>query len=95
MPKYINVNDFCNEVDKGKLLTGDNAKWAKEIAHNLPPANVAPVRQGHWKRVKWVPETIEGGGVVEGGYWIVRCTACNVPSDTESRYCPNCGARMD
>lgn len=95
MLKYISVNDFCKEVDKGELLVGDNATWAKEITRNLPAANVVPVRQGRWKRVKWVPETIEGGGCIEGGYWIVRCTACSIPNDSETRYCPACGAHME
>ena len=93
--KYISVADFCKEVDKGELLVGDNAAWAKEIARKLPPANVSSVRQGYWKRIKWVPETIEGGGCIEGGYWIVRCTNCSIPTDAETRYCPNCGAKMN
>lgn len=38
MGKTINYEDFCKEVDKGDLLVGDNAKWAKEIAWRTPEA---------------------------------------------------------
>lgn len=93
MPKYISVSDFCNEVDKGELLVGDNAAWAKEIAYKLPAAFVAPVRNGHWKRVKWHSEKSVNDSV-ECGFWIVRCSACKLTNETESNYCPNCGARM-
>lgn len=30
--KYVNFNNFCKEIDKGELLIGNNAEWAKEIA---------------------------------------------------------------
>lgn len=58
-------------------------------------AKTEPERTGRWKRVKWVPEAIEGGDCNEDGYWIVRCTACSIPNDSETRYCPNCGAKMN
>ena len=59
--------------------------------HRLPAADVAPVRHGRWERVQWIPADDEP----DGGYWIVRCSECSIPHDKESRYCPNCGAKMD
>lgn len=39
MGKIIDYDDFCKEVDKGDLLVGNNAEWAKEIAWRTPEAN--------------------------------------------------------
>ena len=41
MGKIINYDDFCKEVDKGDLLIGNNAEWAKEIAWRTPEAKGA------------------------------------------------------
>ena len=38
--QYIKYEDFCKEVDAGDLLVGDNAQWAKELAHRTPVADV-------------------------------------------------------
>lgn len=40
MGKIINYDDFCKEVDKGDLLVGNNAQWAKEIAWRTPEAPI-------------------------------------------------------
>ena len=50
----------------------------------IPTADVAPVVHGDW---------IEDGYI---GYPCV-CSICGTPTDKEfrTRYCPNCGARMD
>lgn len=40
MGKIINYDDFCKEVDKGDLLVGNNAEWAKEIAWRTPEASL-------------------------------------------------------
>ena len=46
---------------------------------------VAPVRHGRWIwRNKWEP--------LECKY---ECSICHDGSDLESKYCPNCGAKMD
>ena len=29
---FVNYNDFCKELEKGELLVGNNAEFAKEIA---------------------------------------------------------------
>ncbi len=31
----INYDAFCKEIDKGELLVGNNAEWAKEIARKV------------------------------------------------------------
>ena len=43
MRKLIDFGDFCDEVNKGDLLTGNNAHWAKEIALRTPAVDALPV----------------------------------------------------
>lgn len=56
------------------------------ILHDLPAADVAPVRHGDW-------EIVLGSN---GNEYMV-CTCCRVSQDLTGvfTYCPNCGARMD
>ena len=42
MARYIDCEKACAEVDKGDLLVGNNAEWAKEIINRTPAADVAP-----------------------------------------------------
>lgn len=43
MVEYIERGKAIAEIDKGDLLVGDNAKWAKEILCRTPTADVVPV----------------------------------------------------
>lgn len=57
---------------------------AKRQLANMPAADVAPVRHGHW----------------DTGYFHDRvCSCCLHPdndiNDYAHSYCPNCGAKMD
>jgi hypothetical protein len=41
MARYIERETACAEVDKGDLLVGNNAEFAKEIINRTPTADVA------------------------------------------------------
>jgi hypothetical protein len=43
MKEYIDREAVCAEIDKGDLLVGNNAEWAKEIVHRTPTADVVAV----------------------------------------------------
>jgi hypothetical protein len=43
MAEYIEREKAIAEIDKGDLLVGDNAKWAKEILYRTPVADVVEV----------------------------------------------------
>jgi hypothetical protein len=83
--KYIKVDDACAEVDRGDLLVGNNAEWAKEIICRTKPADVKEVKYGHWLEVR------DKFGSCLG----VKCSECGrrVRSRGE-HFCPNCGATM-
>lgn len=52
----------------------------------IPAADVVPVRHGRWI---WT----ETGNTDYGQFWI--CSECKDRMYYQTRYCPNCGARMD
>ena len=56
----------------------------KHLIADFPAANVEPVRHG-----RWIPAGVN--------YYtrISQCTNCCAKYDFRSKYCPNCGARMD
>ena len=73
-------------LDVVKRTSGDYAAAFAEIAH-APAADVAPVVHGRW---------------VYGEDVDIQCSVCGADAFTEgdyrqvkSRYCPNCGAKMD
>ena len=55
-----------------------------------PAADVAPVRHGRWiiRRGPDWPDWPE---------WAIRivCSECGLVTGEKSKYCPNCGAKMD
>ena len=79
MAEYID-----REVALMKLMQdGCSAKNLQSIS-DMPAADVAPVRHGHWNT----------------GYFHDRvCSCCLHPdndiNDYAHSYCPNCGAKMD
>ena len=61
----------------------------KERLKAVKSVDVAPVRHGRWKHER-LPSTSGGP------YAVVRCSACEYQYPmAETRYCPNCGAKMD
>ena len=58
--------------------------WYADKIKEIPAADVAPVRSGRWIcRNKWKPSEFK-----------YECSICHDCSDLESKYCPNCGAKM-
>ena len=43
MPRFIDAEMACDEVDKGDLLVGNNAEFAKEIIRRTPSVDVVGV----------------------------------------------------
>lgn len=78
--KYIRVEDACMEIDRGDLLVGNNADWAKEIIHRTPTVEVREVAYGSWKRYSAT---------------MMECSACKRHVTYHKyEYCPHCGTKM-
>ena len=62
---------------------GSNPKYLNWLNH-APTVDAVPVRHG-----KWITKST-------GGEYFDCCSECgHIEWDAPSKYCPNCGARMD
>ena len=86
MYEYIKRTDAIAEINRGDLLVGDNAKWAREIIWRTPYADVREV-----KYEQWCPNIRYFGEVEASTY---NCSGCHFGTDHTSKYCPECGAQM-
>lgn len=98
MTDYIKREDALEQFDYydlGEYLTTQ----IRGMLMDVPSADVAPVRHGHWDVREPMPmHDIKGN--LSWGNWYV-CTGCGFATTaieghiTQYKYCPNCGARMD
>lgn len=65
-----------------EYIVYDNRKSIEDLISELP--TIDPVKHGKWiaKRDGW-----------NGGY--VVCSECGTDNGIDSKFCPNCGARME
>lgn len=100
MTKYINADNLINELsaacmpiyEKGITgILGDNSSIA-DIINEQPTADVQEVKRGYWISERDPDENNR-----------IQCFHCSVCDDdfhyigafVATKYCPNCGARMD
>lgn len=79
MAEYIERGYLLAEYDRQHQ--GPPGK-ARELIANAPAADVAPVRHG-----RWIPYSVKD--------CLYICSECHGLPKDKTRYCPNCGARMD
>ena len=74
----------CNDEYSDETCEPDDCVFCNAI-NDAQTIVAVPVRHGRWIwRNKWEP--------FECKY---ECSICHDGSDLESKYCPNCGAKMD
>lgn len=84
MARYIDADKLC-EALKSMASVQPSLKQSTILGvvssiENTPTADVVEVRHGEWK---------------QHGLMNPRCSLCNSYNIEKSRYCPNCGAKMD
>lgn len=97
MYEYIKRTDAINEINRGDLLVGNCAEWAREIIWRTPYADVREVKHGHWTKVQ-IPTGISAFGHKEMTIDSLKCSICGGKIDVSEghyRYCPYCGNPMD
>ena len=52
----------------------------RELVSKQPTVDAVPVKHGHWE---------------DAGSLSCRCSECGCKNDRETRFCPNCGAKID
>ena len=76
--------DVVEEYEDGTCDYGFGRQNILEVINSVPAADVSQVRHGRWIcRNKWKPSEFK-----------YECSICHDGSDLESKYCPNCGAKM-
>ena len=83
MPRYIDADDF---LDLFYVASAGQDKafvrTVEMVVEDTPTADVEPMRHGKWS-----------SGILD-----FSCSACGVYQNMytgKSKYCPNCGAKMD
>lgn len=87
MYEYIKRTDAVAEVNRGDLLVGNNAEWARKIIWRTPYADVREVKHEQWH------ENVRYFGNVKVVTY--TCSGCSCGVDHTSRFCPECGAIMN
>ena len=96
MGDYINRKELINDIKNNlwdwatidDITASTVLKQTITDIKNQPSADVAEVKHGHWIFIG----TISDG---ENEHEVFRCSDCMIPNNETSRFCPNCGAKMD
>ena len=62
------------------------------VLDEMPAADVAPVKHGHWVGYETKSYKNSENGIAKKYY---RCSSCRYFNAIRSNYCPKCGAKMD
>lgn len=96
MAEYIEREALLKDIEESVVFTVRDGRPSAEIRgankiidriKSAPVTDVVEVRHGRWrvrKAIIFDDELI--------GY---NCSECNTTWDTDTIYCPNCGAKMD
>lgn len=84
------MDDYIKREDAIEKLEFHISMDLLDDIKDIPPADVAPVRHGHWIVLQQTSiPTI----------WNCKCSECGAyetkTSNYQANYCPNCGAKMD
>ena len=94
MSEYIRKEDVLNLPQSiERNLCGEIVERSIDVKdiESLEPADVAPVVHGHWE---YIDDTYCGFEDTD-----VRCSVCktttNIKRFRKTKWCPDCGAKMD
>ena len=93
MARYVNSSTAAEIISE---YTNVPLYELVDIMTEVPSEDVAPVRHGHWIRVKGIIQCdICGFGLFPDGYFFENgeCTHSN-EQDYRLNFCPNCGTKM-
>lgn len=77
------LKDCLNSTDKGMFTMG-----IMQAIDEQPTVDAVPVRHGKWiHEVRYTIDSLHS-------YQQYRCSECGMTYITNTKYCPNCGARM-
>lgn len=85
----MKANDYitCHDAIRALQMNFGDYYGARRALCEIPAADVAPVVHGRWIKTDHGNDTL-----------LASCSQCNYPVDWwrgKTKYCPNCGAKMD
>ena len=100
MAEYTKLEDAVKKLaeilyDEPPYIDSDIAikRWAEEQMADVPSADVAEVRHGHWEILR--PKSLRLD-IRDSLFVCSECGADRIRRTGEIlNYCPNCGAKMD
>ena len=92
MTDYIKREDAIKIINSGISIDTDaDKRYVNGLFRAIRPADVAPVRHGHW--------ALDTAHTEEIYAHPVKCSVCGrtdvLGYETLTPYCPNCGSKMD
>ena len=86
--RLIDADALDESMCKFSDATGEDMTHAIFYAHIAPTVDAVPVRHGKWiHEVRYTIDSLHS-------YQQYRCSECGMTYITNTKYCPNCGARM-
>ena len=99
MAEYIEKEDIEQKIQDGlnNLVLGHDAIEVLGMIYDMPDADVAPVRHGHWISLTECANEGVYCSICKKKVWKSDYALCSHKSRNKLRsdYCPNCGAKMD
>ena len=95
MKRYTDIDKFKEQIqqsiDRYYLGFSNGYYLAEDVIedinyNNFELANVEEIRHGAWEKRTWIVFDSEKVGF--------RCSECNTTWDSPTKFCPNCGAKM-
>ena len=85
MTRLIDADALMRDIARYHLSDGKFQHWVEV----QPTVDAVPVRHGKWiHEVRYTIDSLHS-------YQQYRCSECGMTYITNTKYCPNCGARMD
>ncbi len=95
MKEYIKrevLSEIMNDIAEDETCPMNIAADIYQAVDCIPAADVEPVRHGHWEAD--VCDRVSMSGKLEN-LICYKCSVCEMFSCQETKYCYNCGAKMD
>ena len=91
--RLIDADALAKFIDYGHLHNPNEKAYSendiREMIDMMPTVDAVPVRHGKWiHEVRYTIDSLHS-------YQQYRCSECDMTYITNTKYCPNCGARMD
>ena len=83
--EYIEREALLERLSYNGSMNLPPMEYYREVVTKFPTADVAPIVHGEWQLVE----------IDHNDMAIIKCSVCNTKRFGASKYCSECGARMD